>query len=371
MPIVDCTPPLPRKAIVIITKLLFTNYYRVPVIYSTVTTTLDATPLSSLPTNMPKLPTGTYALPLSTPFINYQSCFDSPSLYNSWSCDISLSSIEVVVSPVNDSANKMRDMKISINQANNSLLTYFYGSQPPYTTVEQIMTLAQDTSQTSFGTAWFFQVPYDKLVIVPEDGLPKPSTDKRDIEWPPQDNPLMRMGVAQSGEKPWFCYWNGTLLETFIYVNQLSPSGARAAAESSSRASASASRTTLLNSSSASGPSGGLASSTPAASAAPTGGGSRDHPSLLPNYPNQIKIEENRIDQAAAPYCVQMMILNDGSAITMTNSSGLPITIQLTETESTTQPMLRKRSPTADFNRQGYGLVERDVDICRCAWLSA
>ncbi|KAA8566772.1 hypothetical protein EYC84_009872 [Monilinia fructicola] len=34
-----------------------------------------------------------------------------------------------------------------------------------------------------------------------------------------------RKGVAQAGDKPWFCYWNGTLLEAFIYVNETSSSG--------------------------------------------------------------------------------------------------------------------------------------------------
>jgi hypothetical protein len=326
-----------RKEIVLQYTLLFANWFRTPVTYSTIMTPLDATPLASVPTGLPSIPVGTFALTLPTPFINYQNCLDSPSSYAAWSCAMTLS--EVTVSPADPSFGRLHQVEISINPANSSLSTFCYGSQTPFFVTDQIMTLGEDMSQTSFGDAWYFERLYDKLVILPEKALPLPPPNKRDV-WNDMRAPFMQKEDIDVGDKPWFCYWNGTILEVFIYVDELSPSG---------RAS------------------GGAPSEPPPGGPPPNQG--------PPNYPHQIKVEERRnttLPQSLAPYCVQMEIQPGGTAVPVTNSSGLPVTIQLRETFTVNQRMLLKRSPVDDHNWGNHDFVERDIaGNCQCAWLSA
>jgi len=172
-----------------------------------------------------------------------------------------------------------------------------------------------------------------------------------------------KKGVAQPGEKPWFCYWNGTLLEAFIYVNQTSSAGSQSSSSSATTTSTAAPPSNTP-------PAAGTYSSSVPTSNVQSPGSAYSSQSQLPNspnflppYPRVIKLEERRIPRGAqsiSPYCVQHVVQSDGSAIPSMNSTNQPVTIYLNET----MPTIFSRR---DFFEQSL-YARDDGDKCGCTW---
>lgn len=339
--------------------------------YTTVTTTYDYQSLSTVPTNIPALPTGTYSLSIATPSVTQQNCLDSTSLYSAWSCTLPPDSIDVSVSLL-VGGSKTGCYKIKVGSSDTLVTNYTYGTQPPIIDSEQVLNLVNDTEQSQWGPAWYFEVVYDKLVIVPEDALPSPSTYKRnDANLRDYKEDFSRKGIPQTGAKPWFCYWNNTVLETFIYVNQTSRSGALVSAPSwtiaASTGGAQASYVGVYLTQSWATP-GAQPSQTSTAPSGPSSSSSYENiiPGMLPGYPTVVKVEERRIPAGAhLPYCVKMEIQPDGSALQWEESNGFPIILSLNETE----PSLP--APSAKRSLPGTEVLERQmVRMCQCQWFS-
>jgi hypothetical protein len=262
--------------------------------------------------------------------------------------------------------NGLNNNEAVLNYGNNTLMSFAYGAQAPILSYPQIMKLVTDSEEPEKGPAWWFQLPYNKLVILREGDLSMINS-KRDVveerggngDWH-ETGDFMRKGVAQPGEKPWFCYWNGTLLETFIYVNQTSAAG-------SQQASSSAAMTATTSAPSSTQPATGTYSSSVPTSNVQSQGSSYSGQSQLPYfppaYPRVIKLEERRIPRGAqniAPYCVQQIVQSDGSTMPYMNSTGQPVTIYLNETQPTNYSR-------RDFFEQS--IYERDAgDKCGCTW---
>jgi hypothetical protein len=95
------------------------------------------------------------------------------------------------------------------------------------------------------------------------------------------------MQTAQPGDKPWFCYWNQTMMEFFIYVNQTIADGTSTTATTSTD----------------------MRASTATAQSNTRG-------ETVLEYPRKIKIEERRdFAGAQAPYCQQMQVGSDGHIV--------------------------------------------------------
>jgi len=278
------------------------------------TTTFDASPLTALPTGLPTLPTGTYALPISAPFAVQNSCLVNTAQSSAWSCTVPMTSYLITITEIEGATSNLDNNEINLTQGNNTFGGYYpYGSQPPLLTQTEVLNLVTDSQDPTRGPAWFFEIPYNKVVIVEEDQLPALSGTKRDVfERDPQQSQSTsdftgdKKNVAMPGDKPWFCYWNGTLLEAFIYVNLTSAAGTQASAVSS---------TSSPTGTSQPGDSYNKAqSSTTYSSSMPTNfaqssSSSSSGPSLPPAplaYPKVLKLEERRIpmaDQSVPPYC--------------------------------------------------------------------
>jgi hypothetical protein len=321
---------------------------------TSMTTTLDASPLASVPTNMPPLPTGTFSLPISTPSVAPNTCLPAPQS-NAWSCQISpILPYQMEVAAING-ASPLSDYDVLLGLGNNSIAYLPYGAQPPVLKRPQVLNLALDNYDTKRGPAWFFQALYDKVVIVQESGLTIPgSSSKRASVLPERDtiSDFSRKGVAQPGEYPWFCYWNSTLLEAFIYVNDTSIAGSK------------------ISSSSTTSPTSSTYSST--STAAPY---APPPPVFLPFYAKVVKIEEHRVssvDLITPPYCVKHYITGAGIALPQLDGTGKPITLYLNETEPSVAPPLVSRHTLLD-SIEGYSgrLDERTSSAsCGCAWMA-
>ena len=98
-----------------------------------------------------------------------------------------------------------------------------YGTQQSFmqTTWSPFITVT-DNDAPGNGPAYYFQQFFDKVVVLPETALPAPTGSNKqkrqgfqlDQGW------LQQKSVAQPGDRPWFCVWNNTFLEGFIYVQQ-------------------------------------------------------------------------------------------------------------------------------------------------------
>lgn len=274
--------------------ILLTNLNSQSVAYTTMTTmttTFDATPLTTVPTGIPSLPTGTYILPIMAPSTQQTGCLQNSAQSNAWTCSIQPAlpyQLDVQGIPA---SSPLSDNEITLGYGNNTVNYLPYGAQPPVLNQAQVLGLVTDSQDPERGPAWFFQVPYNKIVVVPESML-SISNNKRQF---PQDQTTSefmsnRKGTAQPGDMPWVCYWNGTLLETFLYVNDTSSYGLHSSSSCSTTA------TSTSN---------GGSSTAPTSSASPETS-SYSEPNFLNPYPKVIKVEERRVPKAyqtIPPYC--------------------------------------------------------------------
>ncbi|RDL42007.1 uncharacterized protein BP5553_01986 [Venustampulla echinocandica] len=327
-------------------------------IYTTMTTTFDATPLTAVPTGMPPLPTGTFAVPISVPALNQASCIQDTAQSNAWACGIAFAPgpLQITVAGSTRSSNPLENNEVNLSYGNNSLNSFTYGAQAPTLSESRPLKLVTDVTDAARGPAWWFQMPYDKLVVLHENNLAPLNKRREGKSHEPSD--WVRKGVAVPGDSPWFCYWNGTILEAFIYVNQTSSWGSK----SSPIPSGAPSSTTGSEQSST------YSTSVPTSSNAQTDGPSSRYGPPTPPYPKVVKIEEHRMSRGprvSAPYCVQHKINADNSATPVLNSTGQPITVYLNETESTN---FGRRY--VDLNEKRADLSERDfANKCGCVWL--
>lgn len=347
------------------------------------TKTFDAAPLTRVPLGLPTLPTGTYALPLSVPSAIQNSCLVNPEQSKGWSCTMPQSPLQMQILDLAGVTNQLANKEIILDYGKATMRGFPYGTQPPVLDDPLVLNLVVDEQDPQRGPAWFFQTIYNKVVVVPEDLLNSPYDQKRDLhsrdeshhhdELPSTDD-FIRRGSAPSGSTPWFCYWNGTLLEAFLYVNQTSSEAAHASQHltiSSATATSTAFKTT------SSFPSATAASSIVISEEYTWG---KEH-ELLSAYPKVLKFQERRLPQGAQaipPYCIKRFIAADGTAQDITNSTGGVVTVYLSESvPKELQPMKRAYlfgdAPEAvvpkEVRRRGSDDVDADAS-CGCVWVA-
>jgi hypothetical protein len=250
----------------------------------------DYSTMTSTPTNLMAVPTGHYLIPATMRNCSRMCVEGSSDMAKAWSCMNKPNDFEVYVEGDNH-----EHSIIFVDDGPTS--TFTYGAQPPYLpTPTQSLAMAMDTSDPGLGPALFFYSFFNKLIILPDDTFTSSSVSKRsyvDGDSSIIESFLDRKQTAQPGEKPWFCWWNGTMLEFFLYVNQTTTdtsSGSTATTDSS------------------------MAASTA------TGSSSTKRSADAADYPRKIKIEERRdYSGATPPYCQQMQVMDNGQVVPLAN----------------------------------------------------
>lgn len=252
------------------------------IITVTATPQMDYSTMTSTPTNLKSVPTGHYFVPTQLQNSSRMCVEDSQFRY-AWGCMDNPTNFDVVVGGD-------RGHHSIIFSSIGPTSTFTYGAQPPILpTPTQSLGFAIDTSETGLGPALFFFSKFDKLVIVPESQFQSSSSvSARSFAGDASFlDSLHRIQTAQPGDKPWFCYWNQTMMEFFIYVNQTTAEGSSTTA------------TTATD----------MGASTATAHSNKRG-------DTVLDYPRKIKIEERRdFAGAQAPYCQQMQIRSDGHIV--------------------------------------------------------
>lgn len=296
------------------------------IVTMTATPQMDATPITTVPHHMSALPTGKYVIPASS---KNQSkfCVADADYKASWACshkgDLPIDVQEI------DSLHG----SISFESGPYSG-TFTYGAQAPYLPVPtQSMKMVHDTNEKHLGPALFFMTSFDKLVVIPEDTFPSNAISKRGVSegeiLPRASN---RGQVAKPGDEPWFCWWNSTIMEFFLYVNE----------------------------------------STNEALYGPTtidGGPSSTKSHALqtnyPSYPRRIKIQERRdYPDVKSPYCQQMNVLKNGTVV-----AASPSTLGISQVEPSPTTTLRG-SVAASTQTQTYTAMAAYQSTCYCVSLT-
>jgi len=361
------------------------------------TTTFDATPMTASPTGLPALPTGDFQLPITAPAIKQQGCLLDSAQANSWSCQIAMSTpYQISISGVAGASSNLANNEVDLSYGNMSFSGWYaYGAQPPMVMSPQVLNLVIDSQDPAQGPAWFFEMTYDKLVILPENAFTTGSSSNRKRKEPhvhDRDHPFKsfenRKNILQPGDKPWFCYWNGTLLETFIYVWCLDPRVRECQLTYSQANKTSSAGNRLLSSTMT-----GAAASTSTradqttstfASSVPTNiqtsgssysgsSGNYQNP-YVPPFPKVLKIEERRVPRgnaAVQPYCIQKIMDANGNPQPYLNQSGQPSIVYLNETApSAVSQIPDKRDVQQYVDQKARDLTERqDASSCGCAWI--
>ena len=304
----------------------------------TTTTLADASPIAT-PPNLPSLPTGAYNYIINNavPGANSNSCLPA-SQSNAWDCATGANlNINVTMQ-----ASQTPFLSIGYTMASDPQLPsppkpqVRYGAQPPTLPVPVKMRLMGDRDEVNSGPAYFFQQAYTKTVILKTQDLS--DVQRGQSNWVLND-------FVNVTDKPWYCFWNGTLLEGFIYVtrNEDGPS-ASTDAVTSSFASATAT---------------GIASKRRRQAGLATSG---------TTYPKVIKIEERRpLRNPPQPYCQQMQM--DSGEPTPYELNGQPNIVNLNETEPLPlqQQQLQEPSPPSTNSHKEKRQAGPNSN-CMCEW---
>ena len=252
-------------------------------------------------------------------------------------------------------------------------------------TVPSPLQLVQDMDDPGRGPAYQFQVMYNKVVIAPAaafspTAVPAGSSKtKRDHSHRISEHWHTRHQVSP-GDQPWMCYWNSTLVEFFIYIENNATSWPNASSlgsgtwgqGSTTSAPSGASATPISSSCSTASEAYGATATHGSSSSASSGScASNSHDgfgptSSLPSYPYVAKLEERRIPGSPAPYCQKVQILNNGQAVPLTDpETGNIYTVNLQETDPGT-------AAYASVGLTSKAKRKRTIvpGACHCQWLS-
>ena len=250
-----------------------------------------------------------------------------------------------------------------------------YGAQPPQLTRPAKLMVMNDKNDRSKGPAYFFQQLYNKTVILRSEDF-VPGSYKRwstgDIEAAESRAKRARglaaqANIAQPSDKPWYCFWNGTILEGFIYAtedndDEVETSSAPLAPASTSFGTSGlgASLTFALQ----------PITSLPYSPSSVTNGPLPKRQATGSPCPKVVKIEERRTQRSPPPYCQQMLILDSGLPVL----ADPPKSQTLDEDEPIQQNRLLYGSNSGQ-SRTTDGIFKkrvRDIDpttsACKCQW---
>jgi hypothetical protein len=422
---------------------------------------LDASPIPS-PAGISSIPTGVYTMPFGIPQEQLKSCLTNSNQYNTWTCNTPQQPVILKVgSPPSQYQFLQMEPNITAKTPSNSSgmpsYTFNYGAQYPHVDPPQRLFWVQDIEEPSRGPALHFQTIYDKLVILEDDQFsPSKAKGKREADESTYTdaNDVVNRGDSSEptytlepsyvtlaattssaaaaaaaastgalpdeppggyhhkknqvsvGEQPWFCWWNQTWIEGFIYVESESSSSNNNKQKRHEGSSPTTTAPPVY-------PEGYSTQEvrpgdanykqaqevyldamtqhakrmlSPPPSAA-TNADTNYMPYSTPSpkcFPYVMKIQERRIpcEQTIQPYCQRMYIPAEGPPVPVLNSDGTPVVVEIEEDSASfkdQQSGLKasasggkdKRDPQQP--RQLSQLMRRDdvQNSCHCLWVSS
>lgn len=337
----------------------------------------DAIPIST-PAGLAPLPTGAFSLPLGLPQDNTPGCLTQPNQYSAWSCKMTFAPLVITINDTSVDSNGRLQQVASVNGGSTTPKgTIQYGLQTPEL-VLQSMQLVSDLDRQDYGPAFHFSARYNKIVILrPEELIAGSSLKKRESDL------LFRQPFqVQPGDEPWYCFWNATYIEGYIYAEDNSTAASITTFPSSASSTATSSQT--LNSAAIN-----TVATTPPSSTTPTMAAQITAPaarrdtaadasstSRVPAYPRIVKIEERRVARSPQPYCQKMVLLNNGIIAPAPNGNNGPVRIWLQEQDPSYDTTVSSQQPMATSTVKGkretipsIGKRLEPSNACHCQWM--
>jgi len=339
----------------------------------TITSLIDAAPLTATPSNLPTLPTGSFSIPLKNSTglsTSNDSCLTTSNQRNTWAC-IDGGNVGLELMPANGNP----QVQLLSNTPSNAPI--LYGAQPPQLSKPANLVLMNDREDLDRGPTLFFQQLYDKVVVVREADFASDNVKRwiqGSLENPEAERLERRYGRDWNKnsptiptDRPWFCYWNNTAMEGFIYVTKDANSSTSILPSSALASSSNVADPSLGSSASDTGYGRHPA---PAPTTAPS---LQDPQAIRLPFPKVLKLEERRGPERSQPYCQQMQIMNDGTASPVTIAPQGDFNIVNLDEE---EPMLHNRVARAPEQRRRSDVEKRNYkgdflgSACRCQWLN-
>ena len=249
-----------------------------------------------------------------------------------------------------------------------------YGPQAPELTGEADLMLMNDKHDWGKGPAYFFQRNFDKLVVIRERDF-NDTAETKQRRWDVSSDRHRSLhdsertvtddddDLVQPGQKPWYCFWNGTILEGFLYINQSVTPGNDSGVEVPAAATSTA--VDYFHSPIPS----GMAAPSPADPSSSVG---KRNQVDLADFTKVVKIEERRHPGAPAPYCQQFQMLANGrmGLVTYPRSQEL-VKVRLPEVEPTEQKSVRNWKRVLSRGRDPRRPKKRgnSQQGCQCQWV--
>lgn len=324
------------------------------------TTFVDATSLAATPTNLPLLPEGTFILPIYNPSMQMSSCLTNSTQQQGRAWDCANGKDATLSFTVTNSQPPQVQIISNSWQTNPPM----YGPQPPQIDKPINVTLMGDTQNPGAGPAFYFQETYNKLVILKDDAFVPFATKRKRSEGDVYAAMEKRRwhhwhdDTVDGQDQPWYCWWNGTILETFVYLADPLNVSAPITPMSTPAPQPTFLATPQLTASSA------TSTSTSGYHRHRRQGGDALWNRSM--YPKMIKIEERRaaLNNNPVPYCQQMQLGPDGKSF-------VPIPNQmfsLTELEPGTGSKMMMKRHIADLAARDITFIPPKVG-CECQWL--
>lgn len=328
-----------------------------------------------IPTGLPNLPLGKYALPIRSPDVSSNECLTNSEQNDAWSCNVEGPPLEINLG----TSGKANSYAMWLQPLANT--TYInYGSQAP-NLKPQSLSLVTDLDNPSDGPAWHFQTLYDKIVVLRDEDFTSGGNTKRHAHaqdggdgkpWPP-DGFSMPDGFrgprhqVVAGDTPWYCIWNSTFIEAFVYVQQNTSAASSAVSTAGTptpTGSASPASSYATPAPTSSSPSTGTVAPT-TTTAVPTVE-RRGSDSDIQWYPRIVKIEERRMSTKETPYCQKMQLLDNGEMVAVPDSKGNPIIVQLSESDPDYDNY--KNGGSSKSSKRSLYRREDPSNACHCQW---
>ncbi|KAF3491547.1 uncharacterized protein GIQ15_01064 [Arthroderma uncinatum] len=322
---------------------------------ATTSGTLDAIPLPTATSiSFSPIPTGDISISGRTLNSESQSCVNSTSLKPAWGC-IPYGHFK---GSIYGGANDTRSIKFTQTPLTGK---FIYGDQvPALADKEYPLETVVDSTSVEEGPAYFFYTTFDKLVIIPDDEFP-PNVAGGQVD---ESNVIPRStnrSKVQSvpGDKPWFCWWNTTHIETFIYAN-------KDASEDDMRTNGEDPDIEIYPTGTASPRQATPTMSPESATSMPIS--TAGDGNLPQSYARVVKIKELRFSDASPspPYCQQMQVLDDWSLSMLKNSTIIQ------EKDSEAGPRSDDDTDIGDISARSTKVIKsREVgsDQCYCEWI--
>lgn len=153
-------------------------------------------------------------------------CLADPGSQPAWDCDLA-GSPALAISVGQPAAPRPTDGAFFFYASSDP--KYEYGAQYRFMNTDFApFQPVQESGDEDQGPAFYFSQKYDKIVVLPETAFPTPtssgSKNKRDDFQLPKGWRNQKQAINH-GDKPWFCVWNDTLIEGWIYVEKPITSG--------------------------------------------------------------------------------------------------------------------------------------------------